>query len=94
MYAALFPTEMWGAGGAARGKLTQQLDLMAMQRNAEVTDSVQTLLGVRITSAYLTGWIVSLVFTVLAWVQGLAAPYASIDGMVSIFDRLQSVRKD
>ena len=67
---------------------------MAMQRNAEVADSVQTLLGLRITSAYLTGWIISLVFTVLARVQGLSAPYSSIDGMVSIFDRMQSVRKD
>ena len=63
---------------------TLQRNLSTLQRNTEVHEHIQTLLGIRVTSSLLAGWIVSLVVTLLTWLRGLASQVWSIEWLSEV----------
>lgn len=65
-----------------------QLDLSTLQRNTEIHEHIQTLLGVRVTSNLLAGWIVSVIVTGLTWLQGLAGQFWSVDWLAQQIQEL------
>ncbi|CAE6921792.1 unnamed protein product [Symbiodinium sp. CCMP2592] len=95
-WARFFPDEMWVREEADKvpswndaTNLTLQLDLSTLQRNTEVHEHIQTLLGVRVTSNLLAGWIVSVLVTGVTWLQGLAAQVWSIEWLAQQIKELE-----
>ena len=103
-WAAFFPQEMWGRQEAQKAlkelpelnaekandtkPLILQIDLSTLQRNTEVHEHIQTLLGIRVTSSLLAGWIVSLIVTLLTWLRGLAIEVWSIEWLAGVIQEL------
>ena len=99
-WSAFFPREMWGWQGAREraskegGRLTLQVDLSTLQRNAEVHENIQTLLGVPVTSSLLRGWIVSLCLMLFTWLRGLAQQFWNIEWLADRIGELEWEKLD
>ena len=68
-------------------RVFQQLDLSTLQRNTEVHEHVQTLLGVRVTSGLLAGWILSLLVTFFTWLHGLTSQVWNIAWLAELINK-------